>query len=320
MSRRSGRTRSRRAGSKGSRCRTTSRSGRDCSPLRARSPHTTEPLRLRARSRPCSAKFRRRFMRERHAARTLNPGTKLAAVVVGLVAILAATNALALIPGVVLMFVTIVYVRPIAASIMKPAAKIFPFVVLFTLFQVLFAGPGGHVVFTLGPVGITDSGIISGALFGARVVITVLYISTIASITRPEELSLAVEVAVKPLRRLRLPVDGFALALTVALQFLPTLTAEAHRITRAQAARGAAYARKGGFAARIRMALPMVVPLFLFTLTHAERVAEALEARAYRFGAERTRLVEHLPGLADHVTRFFIVLAAVAAIVLSYVA
>ncbi len=256
-------------------------------------------------------------MRELHGGRTLNPGTKLAAVVFGLVAILAATNARAFAPGVMLLFGTIVYVRPRAGAVLRPAAKIFPFVVLFTLFQLVFAGQGGRVVFTLGPVDITDSGIVSGALFGARVVVTVLYISTIASITRPEELSLAVEVAVKPLRRLRLPVDGFALALTVALQFLPTLTAEAHRITRAQAARGAAYARKGGIAARIRMALPMVVPLFLFTLTHAERVAEALEARAYRYGVERTRLVEHLPGLNDYVIRGAAVTVAVGAIVLS---
>jgi energy-coupling factor transport system permease protein len=65
---------------------------------------------------------------------------------------------------------------------------------------------------------------------------------------------------------------------------------ELERLQKAQRARGgAAYQDQAGFVGRIRHTLPLIVPIFVIALQRAERLAEAMEARAYSGGAGRGR-------------------------------
>jgi energy-coupling factor transport system permease protein len=63
---------------------------------------------------------------------------------------------------------------------------------------------------------------------------------------------------------------------------------EMERIQKAQRARGADLnTGRASFVQRVRRTLPLIVPLFVLALRRAERLGEAMEARAYSGGQGR---------------------------------
>jgi energy-coupling factor transport system permease protein len=102
----------------------------------------------------------------------------------------------------------------------------------------------------------------------------------------------ALEYLVSPLDRLGLPAHELAMVGGIAMRFVPTMALELERLQKAQLARGADLGkRRGGFLQRVRGTLPLLVPLFVLALRRAERLAEAMEARAYRGGRGRGHYV-----------------------------
>ncbi len=74
----------------------------------------------------------------------------------------------------------------------------------------------------------------------------------------------------------------------VALRFLPLLAVTAERTAKAQASRGADWSpAKGNLVKQVQRIAPMIVPLFISSLGKAERMALAMDARAY--GSHRPR-------------------------------
>ena len=68
---------------------------------------------------------------------------------------------------------------------------------------------------------------------------------------RPPQLTDAIERLLKPLAKLQVPVHEFAMMMTIALRFMPTLLEETDKIMAAQKARGADM-ESGGIIQRIR--------------------------------------------------------------------
>ena len=93
-----------------------------------------------------------------------------------------------------------------------------------------------------------------------------------------------------PERRDRAPAHRLALAVGIALRFVPAIVGELEAIAKAQASRGADFgAGRGGPIAKARAYLPLFVPVTVRALERAEILAEAMEARGYT-GEGRTRL------------------------------
>ena len=69
--------------------------------------------------------------------------------------------------------------------------------------------------------------------------------------TTPIALTNAIEDLLSPLKKLHVPVHTFAMMMTIALRFIPTLTEETDRIMTAQKARGADFS-SGGLIARAK--------------------------------------------------------------------
>ncbi len=118
----------------------------------------------------------------------------------------------------------------------------------------------------------------------------ILGISLISFCISTTELVRGLASLLKPLRRLGLSTHDFILMTQVALHFLPILAREAEHIAKAQASRGAEWgitSKKGSgrglfkLLARVRQALPLLVPLFLTALHRAENLALTMEARGY---------------------------------------
>ena len=134
--------------------------------------------------------------------------------------------------------------------------------------------------------------------------------------TTPIELTDALEDLLSPLKKLRVPVHEFAMMMTIALRFIPTLVEETDKIMTAQKARGADFSH-GGLIRRIRALIPIIIPLFASAFNRAGDLAIAMEGRCYHGGEGRTRMhVRHL-WFADWIPLVILVLFGAALIVLN---
>ena len=76
--------------------------------------------------------------------------------------------------------------------------------------------------------------------------------------------------------------------ISIALRFIPDLIDETERIIKAQESRGVDL-KEGKIMERIMAILSLIVPLFVSAFQRAEDLANAMEARGYSPGEERTR-------------------------------
>ena len=84
-----------------------------------------------------------------------------------------------------------------------------------------------------------------------------------------------------------------SLIVTITFRFYSILAQEAEQITKAQASRGGSFGTwKTGFLKKIRLYIPLIIPLFIAALERSETLVEAMESRCYEPGAPRTRLDE----------------------------
>lgn len=170
-----------------------------------------------------------------------------------------------------------------------------PFLLILAALQVLFnALPDtGLVLLRIGPLAITPADLLAGGMLLLRFAVLVLGISFATQVLSTSELSHGIEELFAPLEKIGLPVHDGVMALVVAVRFLPFLAQSAERIAKAQAARGAEWAQgKGGLVGRVRMLLPLLVPVFVTSLRRAETMALAMDARGYASRAHPTALVE----------------------------
>jgi len=114
-----------------------------------------------------------------------------------------------------------------------------------------------------------------------RVCIIVILGNILTISTPPIETTRAIEALLYPLSYLCIPTGQIALIISVAIQFIPTLTMESEQIRKAQIARGARFDSKK-LTEKAAAIGPMVVPIFVSAFRRADELALAMEARGYR--------------------------------------
>ena len=133
-------------------------------------------------------------------------------------------------------------------------------------------------------------GLINAGILALRIIILIVETSVLFSYTTtPIELTDGLEMALSPLKKIKLPVHEFAMMMTIALRFIPTLVDETTKIMNAQKARGADFA-SGGLIKRAKALIPIIIPLFISSFRRAEELATAMECRCYHGGNGRTRM------------------------------
>ena len=114
--------------------------------------------------------------------------------------------------------------------------------------------------------------------------------------TTPIALTDAIEDLLAPLKKIKLPVHEFAMMMTIALRFIPTLVEETDKIMTAQKARGVDFS-SGRRVSRVKALIPILIPLFVSAFNRASDLATAMECRCYHGGEGRTRMkVRHIRG------------------------
>ncbi len=171
-------------------------------------------------------------------------------------------------------------------ALWKSLWPVLPFLAITSLLNA-FLTPGQSIgLFSYKIEAITVEGIYRGLQISTRLCAVVLIVALLTMTTSPLELSDGLQALFRPFCYLYLPVNEFALALTIALRFVPTLFDEADRLHKAQIARGADFSGKG--LGGIAKWLPLLVPLFVSAFSRADRLAISLELRGYQENSTRT--------------------------------
>ncbi|MFC1728713.1 energy-coupling factor transporter transmembrane component T family protein [candidate division KSB1 bacterium] len=146
----------------------------------------------------------------------------------------------------------------------------------------------GRALFTLPLIGLSVSGegLRIGLFLGFRLLVLIVLSLILMFTTTPVGMTDGLEKLLRPLKRLGLPSDKFAMMLGISFRFIPILFEEADRIRKAQIARGAVFT--GSIMSRIKNSVSVVIPLFISVFHRANSLALALEARGYGSRAERT--------------------------------
>ena len=169
------------------------------------------------------------------------------------------------------------------------------FIMLFTAVLNLFFTKGETLLFEWWKLQIYLEGIYSASFMVVRIIVLILGTSIFLTYTTtPIALTDAIESLLSPLRVIHLPVHEFAMMISIALRFIPTLSEETTKIMSAQQARGVDFSQ-GGLIRRAKALVPILIPLFVSAFRRADELATAMECRCYRGGKGRTKMtVSHL--------------------------
>ena len=138
---------------------------------------------------------------------------------------------------------------------------------------------------------IYSDGLVKGVFFLLRIVL-VVFLSTLLTIsTSTIEINLGLEWVLHPLKFIKVPVAEISMMFSLTLRFIPTLMIETNKIMRAQASRGIDF-NEGNFIEKVKQIVTLLIPMFFISITRAEDLANAMEARGYVIGEARTNVDE----------------------------
>ncbi len=167
---------------------------------------------------------------------------------------------------------------------LKPLMMIIVFTSLLNIFYV-----DGRVLLRLWIFKITAEGLWTAFFMTSRIILLVCARSLLMYTTSPIALTDALERLLAPLKKVKFPVHEFAMMMTIAMRFIPTLIEETDKIMAAQKARGADF-ETGSLLSRAKALIPIFIPLFVSSIRRADELATAMECRCYHGGAGRTRM------------------------------
>lgn len=123
-------------------------------------------------------------------------------------------------------------------------------------------------------------------------ILSVISLSSLLTFTTmPLEIKNGLESILSPLKVIHVPVEEIAMMISITLRFIPTLYDETQKIIKAQASRGVDFS-EGSLKQKITQVISLLVPMFVISFNRAEDLADAMEARGYVIGSERSRFDE----------------------------
>jgi energy-coupling factor transport system permease protein len=229
-----------------------------------------------------------------------DPRIKLIILVVYLVMVLAA-DTLVSIAAVTVITVALIILSGINLKIIARSLKPLLFILVFTAIINIFFMKGQTLLVEWKFIHIYKEGLFNAILMVVRLIALISGTSVLLTYTTsPLELTDAIESLFSPLKKIKVPVHEFAMMMTIALRFIPTLIEETDKIISAQKARGADF-ESGNLIRRVKALLPIIIPLFVSAFRRAEELADAMECRCYRGGEGRTKMKQMKSRPADYV-------------------
>ena len=231
------------------------------------------------------------FIRGRSLVHRLDPRVKLSAALVFSIFILWVKPSLALASGVILLFP--VLISDISLRTLVQAIKPLLFlIVLIFMVHVFFSdgsgeAPGGQ---TFHGLSFSRTGFQEAFWVVWRFLCLMVAAILLTMTTAPSQMIAAVKYFLKPLKKVRVPVDELAVMLLLALKLMPILLTEKERIETAQKSRGYD-ASRSGWVTRLKSFSHLTSKILTGVFRRADELALAMDARNFRRG-ERSSLAE----------------------------
>lgn len=168
------------------------------------------------------------------------------------------------------------------------AMKPMLFMLSFLLVINILVSRDGTVLLAIGEWKVYSGAFTQTFYIMVRLIYMVIISTVLTATTKPLELTLGIEDLLAPLRVFHVPAHQFAMMISIALRFIPTLIEETQRIMKAQASRGVDL-EEGKLMEKIKAMISLIVPLFVSAFQRAEDLANAMEARGYIPERRRTR-------------------------------
>jgi energy-coupling factor transport system permease protein len=203
----------------------------------------------------------------------LNPLTKLV-LAFGLCASCFAADSFFVVLGIMALDMALAGLGGVFGRALRTFLSLTKLSLLLFAVQILFVREG-TVLLSL-PLGIrvTEPGLRFSLLFVSRLIAATLPLTLMLSVTRMSDISNA-------LNRLRIPYK-YTFALTTAIRFIPLFAGEMEAIMEAQIARGVDFDTKNFFK-KVRLLLPLCVPLLVSSVRRIEEGAISAELRGFNF-------------------------------------
>ena len=191
----------------------------------------------------------------------------------------------------------LILISRIPVRIVLKSIKAIIFIMIFTaILNVFLTKDADHLplvclqVFDGFTIRIFESGLYNAAFIVIRIVSMIIGTGIFLTYTTtPIQLTDGLERLLSPLKIFHAPVHEFAMMMTIALRFIPTIIEETEKIMAAQKARGSDFSN-GSLIKRAKSLIPVLIPLFISAFRRASELATAMTCRCYRGGKGRTRL------------------------------
>jgi len=222
----------------------------------------------------------------------LDPRTKIILSLLFIVAVFVANNPASFLLVTVVSLI-LVGISRIGYRVIFKGIKPIIFILIFTALINVFVTQGeGTPLLQFWIIEIYEEGIVRAVFMALRVMVLIIGTSVLLTYTTsPIALTDGIESLLSPLKKIKVPVHTFAMMMSIALRFIPTLLEETEKIMNAQKSRGADFT-SGGLVKRAKALIPLLVPLFVSSFKRAEELATAMECRCYRGDKNRTKLVK----------------------------
>jgi len=224
----------------------------------------------------------------------LDPRMKIILAIFFIAAIFVANNPVSF-ALVILFTVVLVLLSRISLKTVLKGLKPIIFILIFTsIINLFFVGgaDGAAPLVEFYFIKIYLDGIYRAVFMSLRVIVLIIGTSILLTYTTsPISLTDGIESLLSPLKFIGVPVHSFAMMMSIALRFIPTLIEETEKIMNAQKSRGADFS-SGGLIKRAKALIPILVPLFVSAFKRADELAVAMECRCYRGDKNRTKLVK----------------------------
>lgn len=232
------------------------------------------------------------FFPGRSPIHRLDPRTKIILAAFFIVAVFVASNPVSFLVLAVATLILIA-ISGISLKVILKSIKPIVFILLFTAILNIFMTKGdGAPLVSFWVINIYTEGIARAIMMALRVIILIVGTSILLTYTTsPISLTDGLEALLSPLKKIKVPVHTFAMMMSIALRFIPTLVEETDKIMNAQKSRGADFT-SGSLVQRAKALIPLLVPLFVSSFKRAEELATAMECRCYRGDKNRTKLVK----------------------------
>ncbi len=245
----------------------------------------------------------------------LDPRTKILLSILFIVTVFVANNPASFIVLAITLFAVLFISRISFAVVFKGLKPIFFILLITALINVFMTKGNGEPLLEFGIIKIYTEGIVRAVFMALRVMMLIIGTSLLLTYTTsPISLTDGLESLLSPLKLIKVPVHTFAMMMSIALRFIPTLIEETEKIMNAQKSRGADFT-SGTLVKRAKSLIPLLLPLFVSSFNRAEELATAMECRCYRGDKNRTKLVKLQYRFRDYI--YMLVFAALLALIIA---